>query len=286
MDNFYIKIHIGEKKPFYKTKDTEFFKSKSFEEILGGYRYKFPDNEIFKILWQRQLFHSQSLCENIPTRKEIQLTSKRRLALGLGNASVFETSITLHHIYGIPYIPATAVKGILRSWIITEYFSKNGQNLKNAECNALQNLEFCKIFGASEVCDDNKTKTAVSTQMKKDAYMGDIVFFDAFPVNPPTVELDIMNPHYPNYYNNDIDNKEFQPPVDWQNPVPIFFLTVKDTTFQFLFGIRKGRKKFDVDFGNGKRKGDVIKVLTDLLKEALSNHGIGAKTAVGYGRLS
>ena len=38
-----------------------------------------------------------------------------RLIVGLGNESVYDTSMTLHHVYGIPYIPASAVKGVVRS---------------------------------------------------------------------------------------------------------------------------------------------------------------------------
>ena len=217
------------------------------------------------------------------------------MALGLGNASVFETSITLHYIYGIPYIPATAVKGIIRSWLITEYFSNNGEDLKNAECNAYQNLSFCKIFGALKDCENKdkiKVKTAIYQEFKKqgkdiDAYMGNIVFFDAFPTTAPTVSVDIMNPHYPDYYNHEAGSGKFQPPADWQSPVPIFFLTIKDTGFQFLFGIRKRRESFNVKFNNEdeNHEGDVINVLKNLLTEALSNNGIGAKTAVGYGRM-
>jgi CRISPR-associated protein Cmr6 len=44
-------------------------------------------------------------------------------------------------------------------------------------------------------------------------------------------------------------------------------LTVEDTTFQFLLA-----SKEEIDSG-----------FLNLFKEALTNHGIGAKTAVGYG---
>ena len=46
------------------------------------------------------------------------------MVVGLGGESVYETSITLHHIYGIPYIPASSIKGVVRSWIITEVFGE------------------------------------------------------------------------------------------------------------------------------------------------------------------
>jgi len=35
-----------------------------------------------------------------------------RLAINLGSESVLETSIALHHSYGVPYIPGSAIKGV------------------------------------------------------------------------------------------------------------------------------------------------------------------------------
>jgi len=172
-----------------------------------------------------------------------------RLIVGLGGESVYETSITLHHIYGIPYIPASAIKGVMRSYIITELFDKN-------EAKALKDKDFVYIFGD----EDNA---------------GKIIFFDAFPIEKPTISVDVMNPHYSDYYSGDK-----QPPADYLSPIPIFFLTVVDTCFQFAIAI-KDNNKVDTTL-----KGNTIKDIVDkYLVESLSEHGIGAKTAVGYGYL-
>ena len=148
-----------------------------------------------------------------------------RLLIG-GEQSIYETSIRLHHIYGIPYIPSTAIKGVVKSYIEQE--------------GKLD--DFIDMFGSQD-------------------QEGKIVFFDAFPTTKPTIKVDIMNPHYGHYYN------EGKAPTDDKNPIPINFLTVEDTTFQFLIGF----------------KDKVDKGFVDLFKEALTEHGIGAKTAVGYG---
>ncbi|MEO0168684.1 MAG: type III-B CRISPR module RAMP protein Cmr6, partial [candidate division WOR-3 bacterium] len=42
------------------------------------------------------------------------LKTAYRLVVGLGSTHVLETSLTLHHIFGIPYIPGTALKGVVR----------------------------------------------------------------------------------------------------------------------------------------------------------------------------
>ena len=87
-----------------------------------------------------------------------------------------------------------------------------------------------------------------------------------------------MNPHYPLYYN---DKKGEVAPTDYQNPVPIIFLTVENLDFQFIIGLKKGKEDFDIEIG--EYKGKALDQVAEMLKKALKEHGIGAKTAVGYG---
>lgn len=159
-----------------------------------------------------------------------------RFVIGLGSESIYEVSMTLHHVYGFPYIPGNAVKGITRSWVINTEFDRS-------EKKALQNGVFVNIFG------DQKNR-------------GKVIFMDAFPKERPTIEVDIMNPHYSEYYSGE------EPPADYLSPVPIQFLTVTNTSFEFTL------------MSKDKEILDKAKVW---LKDALKTHGIGAKTAVGYG---
>lgn len=173
-----------------------------------------------------------------------------RFVTGLGGHSVYETGITLHHVYGIPYIPASSIKGLLRSWVI---FSK----FENNEKIALRDQMFCYTFGCP------------TESVLKKAHKGKVTFFDAVPIQSPIIEPDIMNPHYPKWYGGN------GAPVDTDRPNPVFFLSVKETPFQFLMG----SKEWGLDsktFWDGKTLGW-------WLENALSEHGIGAKTAVGYG---
>ncbi len=190
-------------------------------------------------------------------RKELEFELDWRLAIGLGVDNVYETGISLHHIYGIPYIPSSGIKGIVRSWYILDKHEMKEQS----EANALKDEVFCKIFGS-----DDKGFEGKATQ-------GKIIFLDAFPTSEPKVEADIMNPHYPDYY-GDSDNKKDIAPTDFQNPRPINFLTVKDCSFQFILGIRDLEDK------------GLLETASEWLKEALTQKGIGAKTAVGYGYMS
>lgn len=212
-------------------------------------------------LAERQLKNAQVLFPHYISHSVF--TPDWRLVVGLGGESVYNTSITLHHVYGIPYIPGSSVKGVVRSWIITSYFSThNEQNqeiefdLKKAEARAQKHPCFIKWFGSQDQA-------------------GKITFFDAFPTETPRIEPDVMNVHYQDYYS---DNKGKKAPTDHQKTTPISFLTVSGSSFQFILG---GREKTLVEEGK-----IADKTISDWLKDALESHGIGAKTAVGYGYFS
>jgi CRISPR-associated protein Cmr6 len=166
-------------------------------------------------------------------------TPEWRFVIGLGGASVLETSVTLHRLYGIPIIPGSALKGVTRAYA------------EAVLAKPANDPEVVAIFG----------KPPQATPLEA----GEIIFFDAIPVTVPKFKLDIMNPHYPKYYQGD------QPPADWQNPTPIYFLTVEQT--QFLFAVATRREE-------GKA---YINTALEWLKKGLAELGVGAKTAAGYG---
>ncbi|HDM78757.1 MAG TPA: type III-B CRISPR module RAMP protein Cmr6, partial [Deltaproteobacteria bacterium] len=97
---------------------------------------------------------------------------------------------------------------------------------------------------------------------------GSVIFMDAYPENIPDLHVDIMNPHYGEYYS---DDKNKIPPADYLDPTPIKFLTVqKGTVFIFRSLVRN-----DVaDLADEVKKAYV---------RALTEEGIGAKTSLGYG---
>lgn len=188
--------------------------------------------------------------------KSFTFNTQWNLVVGLGTESVHETSMTLHHIYGIPYIPASAVKGVVRSWIITNHFN-------NSEEAALKDQGFCLSFGCP----------AKGSFFKK-AYKGGLVFMDAFPVGKISIKKDIINPHYSKYYSGGDT-----PPADYLSPVPVNFLIVHNTKFKFLLGTNENKNITEGKFVNKS----ILEIGKIWLPKALKEHGIGAKTAVGYG---
>ncbi len=101
---------------------------------------------------------------------------------------------------------------------------------------------------------------------------GCVIFFDAIPLEVPKFQLDIMNPHYPNYYDNrGVSSQKPAPPADWDSPRPVFFLTVSETPYLFAIAARSEQ---------GNR---LLDLAEKWLKGALRELGIGAKTSADYG---
>ncbi len=111
------------------------------------------------------------------------------LAIGLGNASVYEVGLTLHHTYGVPYLPASALKGLAyRSALLAE----------------LDPADMEILFGT--------TPSA--------AY---VTFWDGWltPQQGAPLALDTITVHHPDYYGSGAEW-----PTDFDDPNPVGFLSV------------------------------------------------------------
>lgn len=181
-----------------------------------------------------------------------------KLVIGLGGHSVYETDITLHHIYGVPYIPASAIKGSFRNWIINKYFDKDEQK-------AMKNEDFAKIFGGF-----NKDDKSIQ---------GQVIFMDSFPVDNYTIKSDVMTPHHSDYY-----TKEDVLPLDSDSVIPISFLVVTDTNFEFNIFVDKFIEDKIVDnFFELENETKLNEFIIDELVDMLNYQGLGGKTSAGYG---
>ena len=194
-----------------RTIDNLHLKLNAFAEMSGG-KFELPKGTLSTKIPNevKALFDSVRNQKNIVVN-EFEAETASRLIVGLGSESVYEVSMTLHHIYGIPYIPGQSLKGAVRNFIISEKFDKD-------EKKALQDEDFCSVFGKQD-----------------DA--GKIIFYDVYPDGSSiTLEHDIMTPHYPDYYGGSA-----KWPTDTQSPNPIKFLTVKKgVKFKFFLGTKKG----------------------------------------------
>lgn len=212
------------------------------------------------------------------------LKTSSRLIIGLGSTHVLETSITLHHLFGIPYIPGTALKGVCR--MVAFWKLVKERKLLNNE-KALNDFQG-KFYG--DLCKEDKETSRYQLLFGAQNFKGLLLFLDAYPVIQKDCKLfglDIMNVHYPEYYSSGENNPK--PPANSQNPNPIFFLTVKkgiEFWFNVLFDeyrfkkLKKEREEYKEILGDiANLKELVVSLSTDALKE----FGMGAKTRLGYG---
>lgn len=176
------------------------------------------------------------------------------LIIGLGNAHPTERGFTFHWTLGLPYIPAESIKGVVRlAYLVNQ---------------AEENPEFFEHWAKEdEAFWDRLADPFGRTGDENKAQRGKVVFLDAFPVEPPKLTLEITSCHYPEYYSGS------RGPTEDQNPNPLPFLAVAPgSRFRFVLLLHEDLKK------------DIQEKLKLAFRSALTEHGFGAKTALGHGR--
>ena len=171
-----------------------------------------------------------------------------RFVTGMGLNHPIENGMAWHHTLGVPYLPGSSVKGLVRAW--AEQWLERPPK------------EIGRVFGPR-----NTKKDGCDEQVRG---VGSIIFFDALPARSVRLAADVMTPHYPNYYSKG------ETPGDWMDPNPIPFLTVSEGQ-TFLFALAPRRRGCTEDLED-------LNAALLWLEEALENIGAGAKTAAGYGR--
>ena len=177
-------------------------------------------------------------------------------ATGMGLPHPVENGMSWHHTLGVPYLAGSAMKGLLRAWVEGEWSDELKEPVKK------RRNWFGMVLGEE---DDDKDQA------------GQLIFFDAVPIEPVNLTTDIMTPHYGDWYAEGDkisgldDHKRI--PADWHEPVPIPFLAVKKAKFLVTVVAR--------DKDNDKE----ARLALQELVQALQWLGAGAKTAAGYGHL-
>ncbi len=122
------------------------------------------------------------------------------LICGLGDEHTLENSMRLDHCTGLPYIPSSSIKGVVR--FTAEFNNETDKRDKKED----------ELFGSQEGA-------------------GSIQFWDGFPVDVPRLKIDIMNNHFQDYYSDKSNT-----PSDDMDPNPIPFIVV-DFGSEFYFPI-------------------------------------------------
>ncbi|PIE00913.1 MAG: type III-B CRISPR module RAMP protein Cmr6 [Acidobacteria bacterium] len=219
--------------------------------------YNKTQSNLKESLTNRHLQQYRFLSQSKGVTCVFQGTTSSRFVTGIGESHPNEISMVFDYTLGVPFISGSSIKGAVRMACLQNEVLNADGTLKPQYSN--QTLEavyakssFVELFGPWDPKDNGSR--------------GNVVFLDAFPLEPPSLEADIINPHYNKYY------QKTHFPTDDQSPVPIFFMTVKPgTTFVFRFLIKPGSE-------------DPSQTLNRGLLTALKQNGLGAKTALGYGR--
>ena len=163
---------------------------------------------------------------------EVDLTT--RLLVGHGNGSATGVGLTVHHTWGVPMIPGSALKGLCAHYTAATYGSKDRERTDFAgpvweepgrrRVKEAPGDYYRALFGAPDV--DN------------DASAGLVVFHDALyvPGSAPgdrPFAVDVLTVHQRSYYGQDKERGGTPGerwPNDYDSPNPVGFISVRPGT--------------------------------------------------------
>jgi len=202
---------------------------------------------------------------------------------GLGNEHPLENGFAFLNPYGLPYLPGSGVKGVLR---------QAARELASGEWGDKHGWSENKEYGI--VVDNQKIKLSMidvlfgleSNDGDDEHVLAALNFWDVIPeIKGGKLAIEIMNPHHGHYYLEKRDSKSGNSisPHDSGQPVPIYFLTVPPgSIFNFYITCDQAHLKH-LPLGL-IGKDEVWKTrLNAVFDHAFQWLGFGAKTAVGYG---
>lgn len=180
-------------------------------------------------------------------------------ATGLGNEHPLENGFSFLNPYGLPYLPGSGVKGVLRQAAreLSEGVWGDSKGWTDEAITALFGLE----------AEDGS----------QEQQRGALIFWDVIPqISGERLQVEIMTPHQKHYY------QDGQSPHDSGQPTPITFLTVPPGS-GFTFHVQCNKELLT------ELAPELLDNWQELLNVVFSHAfdwlGFGAKTAVGYGSM-
>lgn len=214
-----------------------------------------------------------------------ELTLASRLLIGHGNASAIDVGLTVHHTWGVPVIPGSALKGLVAHYIDATYgptdasqkpWEQQGDERVRADYQGVTwnrrriergpGVVYRALFGAPDARED---ATMRENGFEAGAAAGLVTFHDALYVPGSSTDdrpfsADVLTVHQKDYY----DSSGQSAPNDYDSPNPVAFLTVRPKC-RLLLAL-SGPSEW-------------TELAARLLADALNNWGVGGKTSAGYG---
>lgn len=158
-----------------------------------------PVPELYHVYFQR--WRDEMTLQGAECR---QAQAIGRIAVGLGAESVIETAVRLHHTYGVPFIPGSALKGLAANYAHQQLADTEWR--KGGEAHKV-------MFGSPDAA-------------------GFITFYDALyvPGSGQPLHPDVITVHHPEYYQEGKSG-----PADWDDPNPVSFLSA---TGRYLIALK------------------------------------------------
>lgn len=239
------------------------------------------DKATMKALAERQA----RIAQQTPALLTLDAIATAPFTTGLGNEHPLENGFAFLSPYGLPYLPGSGIKGVLRQaarelasgeWGDTHgWLSEKIHLLERAGKPAIELSVIDALFGKESRDGDT------------DHVRGALSFWDAIPHIPgDSLSVDIMTPHQGHYYQQKKDRRagDSTTPHDSGQPNPISFLTLPPQT-RFAFHVQcdlTHLERIAPDLAADNRWQTLLKAAFEHAFEWL---GFGAKTSVGYGAM-
>lgn len=237
------------------------------------------DQALMQALGRRQ----EQLARSTHDVFSLQATSVAPFATGLGIDHPLENGFAFLDPYGLPYLPASSTKGVLRAAVLELASGQWGQGHGWSE--EKKHELFPNSRQAVYLSDIDVMFGLESEDGDRVHVRGALSFWDVIPqIVGNSLQIEIMTPHQSHYLQGSKSGKGSTSPHDSGQPNPICFLAVPPGT-GFYFHVQ-------CDLNHMSRLAPALaenglwkELLSAAFEHAFGWLGFGAKTAVGYGAM-
>lgn len=264
-------------------------------------RFEHRQDKLLEALDSRQ----KTMLQGVSKDNSLTLVAKSTspFVTGMGNEHPLENGFSFLNPYGLPYLPGSSIKGVLR---------RSAEELIHADWYSGESdwslMDIIYLFGLETLHTDQKwyggfrvdiveikkylhfiaqnhsdlekrisTSNAPILELVRSSNLsakGILNFWDCYPSGYRGLEFDIMTPHQTDYY------QKGRVPHDSESPNPIRFLTIPPNS-QFIFHVCVSDANQIRDYIPKNWK----VIIEKSFEHAFQWLGFGAKTAVGYGTM-
>ncbi len=204
-----------------------------------------------------------------------EATLAARLMVNMAGGVIENAGICLDRCFGLPLIPGSAVKGIARAQALWEIKESPAAGKPKLLSTAMAVFGYGKTDigrrGAWTWAAGEQVVHEVVAAFGAEHFKGCACFLPAYPTTPPTLVVDMVNPHYPEYYRG-----RRATATDDEGPLPNYFPAVAaGSAFGFAVLLNRVPQGFEA--------GVLLDAAKGWIERAITQKGVGAKTAAGYG---